>query len=106
MKGWTRTTMKLRLIWLSAVTSWLLLECIVIWMQYAKHQHNWWSVSFLYSPIMSLVPIIAGVNLRARIDAKFKGKDDQLQLEEISSALAIMVISSYLTLIACVLGFL
>lgn len=98
--------MKSRLIWLSAVASWLVLECIVIWMQYAKPRHYWWSVSFLYLPIMSLVPIIAGVHLRARIDARSKGKNGQLELEETSGVLAIMVISSYLTLIACVLAFL
>ena len=97
--------MKPRLIWSLALTSWLALECIIIWVRYGGRQ-DWWSLSFLYLPIMSLLPIIVGVNLRARVLAKFKGKSGQLDFEEISGVIAILVISSYFALIACVLGFL
>jgi hypothetical protein len=55
---------------------------------------------------MSLLPITVGVNLRGRVLSKFKGRIGQLDLEEISLAIAITVVSAYLTLIACVLGFL
>lgn len=102
----TRRLVQSSRLWSVALVALLAFECVVCWVQAAMLHHHWLSVSFLFVPVMSLVPFIIGVHLFSRLATELGTNPHQELSSRLSGALALTVIASYFALTACVLGFL
>jgi len=91
--------------WGIAVVSWLGSEGVGCWIQHLRYPHGLWSVSFFYIPFMALIPLVAGVHLKAKTDRMFAIQAGTHTTKIVSLSVAIMVAISYAVLTACFLGF-
>jgi hypothetical protein len=102
----TQTFTNSRPLWVLTLASWLTCECVVFWIQYAKHLHPWLSLSTLYLLAMVSIPFTAGVHLNSKVASESETNSAPHLAKKYSEVMATMVITSYLTLIACAIGFL
>jgi len=100
MTSTTRLFATTRPLWMLALASFFACECIICWLQDIRYQHHWFSLSFIYVPAIATLPLTVGVHLYSRIAVDLAAKSE----EQLTNALATMVIASYVTLICSSFG--
>ena len=85
-------------VWFAAVLVFVALEGMVIFSQLSRHLYSPWSLHFFYLPIMLTLPLSTGWPLYVKLKDGPELVDGNF-VARISSALALVTLVSYVTLL-------